>query len=196
MFLKLLFHWMLKSLLVWTKSLPEYCRAVPRPWLSHSSICSPIHYAMLLYLSIPVGKSTKLCLSLKLVIHTQSRTITPFHCYPIHQKSLNGLPITKFSPTLVKPFIHISLVSLKIVLYILQQILTFLDQIINSPLQTGVIYFNISKAFDTVFHSILLNKLWSVGIAGAGIMKLVQGLAICQIVTNKESLLITLIYCL
>ena len=31
MFLKLLFHWMLRSLLVWTKSLPEYCRAVLRP---------------------------------------------------------------------------------------------------------------------------------------------------------------------
>ena len=48
--------------------------------------------------------------------------------------------------------------------------LTSLDQIINSPLQTDVIYFDISKAFDTVSHTILLNKLWSIGIAGAGIM--------------------------
>ena len=45
--------------------------------------------------------------------------------------------------------------------------LIFMDQIINSSLQTDVIYFNISKAFDTVSHSILLNKLWSIGITGA-----------------------------
>ena len=44
--------------------------------------------------------------------------------------------------------------------------LIFLDQIINSPSQTDVIYFDISKAFDTVSHSILLNKLWSIGITG------------------------------
>ena len=42
-----------------------------------------------------------------------------------------------------------------------------MDQIINSSLQIDVIYFNISKAFDTVSHSILLNKLWSIGITGA-----------------------------
>ena len=46
----------------------------------------------------------------------------------------------------------------------LQQMLIFLDHIINSPLQSDVIYFDISKAFDTVSHSILLNKLWSIGI--------------------------------
>ena len=44
--------------------------------------------------------------------------------------------------------------------------LIFLDQIINSPQQTDVIYLDISKAFDTVSHSILLNKLWSIGITG------------------------------
>ena len=44
--------------------------------------------------------------------------------------------------------------------------LIFLDHIINSPLQPEVIYFDISKAFDTVSYSILLNKLWSVGITG------------------------------
>ena len=41
----------------------------------------------------------------------------------------------------------------------LQQMLIFLDQIINSPLQTDVIFFDISKAFDTVSHGILLKKI-------------------------------------
>ena len=48
----------------------------------------------------------------------------------------------------------------------LQQMLIFMDQIINSPSQTDVIYFDISKAFDSVSHSILLSKLWSFGITG------------------------------
>ena len=42
--------------------------------------------------------------------------------------------------------------------------LIFVDQIINSPLQTDVIYFDIIIAFDTVWHGILLKKLWSIGI--------------------------------
>ena len=48
----------------------------------------------------------------------------------------------------------------------LQQMLIFIDQIVNSPLQIDVIYFDISKAFDTLSHSILLSKLWSNGITG------------------------------
>ena len=45
-----------------------------------------------------------------------------------------------------------------------------LDHIINNPLQSDVIYFDISKAFDTVSHSILLNKLWSIGITGVHVL--------------------------
>ena len=45
----------------------------------------------------------------------------------------------------------------------LQQLL---DRIVNSPLQTDIIYLDISKAFDTVSHGILLEKLWSIGITG------------------------------
>ena len=48
----------------------------------------------------------------------------------------------------------------------LQQMLIFINQIINSPSQTDVIYFDVSKAFDTVSHSILLKKLWLFGITG------------------------------
>ena len=48
----------------------------------------------------------------------------------------------------------------------LQQMLIFTNQIMNSSSQTDVIYFDISKAFDTVSHSILLSKLWSFGITG------------------------------
>ena len=48
----------------------------------------------------------------------------------------------------------------------LQQMLMFLDEITNAPAQTDVIYFDISKAFDSVSHSILLRKLWYFGITG------------------------------
>jgi len=48
----------------------------------------------------------------------------------------------------------------------LQQMLIFLNFIINSASQTDVIYFDLRKAFDTVSHSILLRKLWFSGITG------------------------------
>jgi len=44
--------------------------------------------------------------------------------------------------------------------------LIFLDYIITSSSQTYVVYFNITKVFDTISHDILLNKLWSIGITG------------------------------
>ena len=62
----------------------------------------------------------------------------------------------------------------------LQQMLIFINQVINTPSQTDMIYFDISKAFDTVSHSILLRKLWSIGITGTlwtWIMDLDKGLS-------------------
>ena len=49
----------------------------------------------------------------------------------------------------------------------LQQMLVFLNHIVNNPAQTDVIYLDIRKAFDTVSHSILLRKLWLAGITGS-----------------------------
>ena len=49
----------------------------------------------------------------------------------------------------------------------LQQMLVFLNHIVNNPAQTDVIYLDIHKAFDTVSHSILLHKLWLAGITGS-----------------------------
>ena len=48
----------------------------------------------------------------------------------------------------------------------LQQMLVFLNYIVNNPTQTDVIYLDIRKAFDSVSHGIMLDKLWSVGITG------------------------------
>lgn len=49
----------------------------------------------------------------------------------------------------------------------LQQMLLFIDSIVNHPSQTDVIYLDISKALDTVSHGILLSKLWHFGISGS-----------------------------
>ena len=118
------------------------------------------------------------------------RTITPFCCCLTHQKSLNSKSITKLSRILVKPSIHISLVLPKNC-STPQQMLIFLDHIINSPLQTDVIYFNISKAFDTVSHSILLNKMWCIGITGVLWTWFKDYLWNCY-----QRVIVTLIYCL
>ena len=42
--------------------------------------------------------------------------------------------------------------------------LIFINQILKSPSQTDVIYFDITKALDTVSHGIPPKKLWLFGI--------------------------------
>ena len=48
----------------------------------------------------------------------------------------------------------------------IQQLLVFLHQVVNSTMQTDVIYLDIQKAFDSIPHCKLLTKLWSFGITG------------------------------
>ena len=48
----------------------------------------------------------------------------------------------------------------------LQQLLILVDHITNSSTQTDVIYLDISKAFDTIPHKELLDKVYSLGIKG------------------------------
>ena len=45
----------------------------------------------------------------------------------------------------------------------LQQLLIYFNDLITSKNKTDAIYLNISKAFDSVSHKILLNKIWSIG---------------------------------
>ena len=47
-----------------------------------------------------------------------------------------------------------------------QQLLILLDHITNSGSQTDVIYLDISKAFDSICHKELLDKVYSIGVKG------------------------------
>ena len=47
-----------------------------------------------------------------------------------------------------------------------QQLLSFLNIILQSNSQTDVIYLDFKKAFDSVSHNELLVKLWSIGVTG------------------------------
>jgi len=46
----------------------------------------------------------------------------------------------------------------------LQQLLVYFNDIIASKSETDAIYLDISKAFDSVSHNKLLNKIWSIGV--------------------------------
>ena len=155
---------MLRNLPVWTKFLQECCKAVLGFYVSHFTICYPSHYAMLSFL--PVEKSIhKIVPVFKAGDPNSVRNYCPISLLSNTSKVLEWLIYNK-------TIIHISK-SISPFQFgftkncsALQQMLIFIDQIVNSPLQTDVIYFDISKAFDTVSHSILLNKLWSIGIIG------------------------------
>ena len=55
---------------------------------------------------------------------------------------------------------------LSVIAFNLQQLYIFINDIINSNTQTDVIYLNFRKAFDSVRHTYLLHKLYSLGKTG------------------------------
>ena len=73
------------------------CKAVLRPWLSHSTICSPIYYAMLFYL--PVANLRKLYLFPKLMNSNSVKNCHPillsntskFHQWFIYKKTVTHI---------------------------------------------------------------------------------------------------------
>ena len=162
-FMRLSFHWVSRNLQGQTKFLPESFVVVLRLFVSHFTTCFHFHSVMPPYLTI--GKSIKLCLSLKLVITILQTIIAQFPYYLNTSKVLEQIIYNKIINHISR---HISSLQFGFSrnCSTLQQMLIFLDHIINNPLQSDVIYFDISKAFDTVSHSILLNKLWSIGITG------------------------------
>ena len=147
-FMRLSFHWMSKNLLGQTKFLQEYFEVVLRLF------CEPLHH--LFSLSLRYGT-----LPNSWKIHK----ILPVFKAGDHNSAKNYCPISLLSNTskVLERIIYSKIIN-HISRYIsplqfgfsrncstLQQMLIFLDHIINSPLQSDVIYFDTFNTVPTVY---------------------------------------------
>ena len=147
-----------------TKFLPESFVVVLRLFVSHFTIC--FHFHSVMPPSLPnCWKVHKIVPVFKAGDHNSANNYCPISLLSNTSKVLEQIIYNKIINHISR---HISSLQFGFSrnCSTLQQMLIFLDHIINNPLQSDVIYFDISKAFDTVSHSILLNKLWSIGITG------------------------------
>ena len=150
MYVKLSFHLMFKNLLEWIKSLPEYYRTVPMFYVSHFTTC------LLNHCTVPsCWKVHKVIPISKLLMLIVWAIITQFHYYLLFLKFLKDLCLLKQLSISTNPSVHPAQFGFTKNCSALQQMLIFNDYIINSPLQTDVIYLDINKAFDTVSHMIV-----------------------------------------
>ena len=164
MSMKHLFHWMLRNLPVWTKFLPEYVFQS-----CAGALCVPLHHLFSLslrYATLPTSwKIHKIIPVFKAGDPNSVRNYRPIsllsNTSKVFERLIYNKTITHISKS-ISPFQFGFTKNCST----LQQLLVFIDRIVNIPLQTDIIYLDISKAFDTVSHGILLEKLWSIGITG------------------------------
>ena len=138
---------MLKNQLELTTFLQEYFKVVPQLYVNLFTIYFHNHHVMSHYHH--AGKYTKYYCIFKAEANSV-RTIVQFH------KVLEWLIFNKII-THISTFISPSQFEFMRNFSTLQQLLILTNFIINSLLQTDVIYLDISKAFDTVSYQILLS---------------------------------------
>ena len=145
MSMKHLFHWMLRNLPVWTKFLPECFKAVLGLYVCHSTICSPSHYVMLPYLATS-WKIHKILPVFKAGDPNSVRNYRPIsllsNTSKVFEQLIYNKTITHISKS-ISPFQFGFTKNCSTQ----QQLLVFIDRIVNSPLQTDVIYLDISGGF-------------------------------------------------
>ena len=151
MFMRLSFHWMLKNLSPGTDKIsPRILRSCAE------ALCEPLHHLFSLslrYATLPNSwKIHKIVPVFKAGDHNSANNYRPISLLSNTSKVLERIIYSKIINHISR---HISPLQFGNC-STLQQLLIFLDHIINSPLQSDVIYFDISKAFDTVSHSIAI----------------------------------------
>ena len=129
----------------------------------HIAICEPLHHLFSQssnHATLPLcWKNHKIVTIFKAGDANSVKNYHPISFLSIVSKVLERLIFSKII-THISKFITPSLTK---GCSTLQQLLILADFITNTSLQTDVIYL---KAFNTVSHGILLNKLWLIGITG------------------------------